>query len=350
MTTESPDMPVSPETGEAPETAGAPEQPAQPQPGRRFGFTGGDFRAAFQGIPWRRIAWLALALAVVVYIASGIYVVNPGEVAVVRRFGAITQARVTEGLHYRFPWPIDRTDVVSVSEVRRESIGVTAADAEESKLEALSGDTNIIDFEVIIQYQVKDPAAFLFNLNYPPTRLVRDVVREVVTRQAAKTSVDDILTTERIALQDVIRTEAQAQLDTYGSGLTVVNINLQKAFPPEKVADAFTDVASAREDKSKAINQAQGYANSLLPETRGKAQEILSQAQSYFQATVDTADGKAQAFESILAEVQVNSLIYGEDVTRYQFYLETMKKIIPRVTLYMVDTERGNVRLRLQQP
>lgn len=331
-------------------TAEPSEQPTKPKTSRRLNFIGGDFRAAFQGIPWRRLVWIALALILAVYVISGIYVVNPGEVAVVRRFGAIIHPRVTEGLHYRLPWPVDRVDVVSVSEVRRESIGVTTTDMEDSKLEALSGDTNIIDFEVIVQYQVKDPAAFLFNLNQSPSQLVRTVIREVVTRQAARTVVDDILTTERLILQDTIRTAAQAQLDAYGSGLTVVNVNLQKAFPPTKVADAFTDVASAKEDKSKTINEAQGYANSLIPETRGKAQETLSQAQSYYQSTVAEAEGRALAFESVLAEFQINSQIYGEEVTLYQFYLETMKEILPRVTLYMVDPERGRVRLRLQQP
>jgi membrane protease subunit HflK len=287
---------------------------------------------------------------VIGYIGAGIYVVNPGEVAVVRRFGAIIHPRVTEGLHYHLPWPIDRADLVSVSEVRRVSIGVDTEGSNEAKLEALSGDTNIIDFEVIVQYQVSDPAAYLFNLNYPASELIREAAREAVTRLTAKTAVDDILTTERPALQTLIRTETQARLQAYGGGLTVVDVNLQKAFPPALVADAFTDVASAKEDKANAINKAQGYANSLIPEARGQAQQILSQAQSYHQSTIDAAEGEADAFESVLTEFEANRQIYGEEVTLYQLYLETMEKALPRVTIYVVDTKDGSARLRLLKP
>ncbi len=324
-------------------------EPSRPE-GRRFRLPGDDLRAAFRDVPWRRLAWLALALVALGYWGSGIYVVNPGEAAVVRRFGAIVAPRVTEGLHYRLPWPMARADVVSVSEVRRVSIGVATAEGEGAKLEALSGDTNIIDFEVIVQYQVRDPAAYLFNQNYLASELIRDVAREATIRLTAKMGVDDILTTERPALQNLIRSETQARLEAYGSGLTVVDVNLQKAFPPALVADAFTDVASAKEDKANAINKAQGYANSLIPEARGQAQETLSQAESYYESTIGAAEGQADAFESVLAEFQANRQIYGEEVTLYQLYLETMESVLPRITIYVVDAQDGRARLRLWKP
>lgn len=309
-----------------------------------------DFRSAFEGIRWRRWIWVGLLLLVVGYAGSGIFVVNPGEVAVVRRFGAVVHPRVTEGLHYRLPWPLDRADLVSVSEVRRVSVGVASAEGQELVMEALSGDTNIIDFEVIVQYQVNDPAAYLFSGNYQASDLVGDVAREATTRIAAKTAVDDILTTERPALQNLIRKELQANLDAYESGLVVIDVNLQKAFPAAQVADAFTDVASAKEDKANAINEAQGYANSLIPEARGKAQEILSQAQSYHESTIRGAEGEAAAFKSVLAEFAVNRQIYGQEITLYQLYLETMEKILPRVTIYVVTSQDGSIRLRLLAP
>jgi len=317
---------------------------------QKSGRTRADFRAAFRGVPRRRLSWIALLVLVLGYAGSGVYVVNPGQVAVVRRFGAVVNSRVSEGLHYRLPWPVDRAELVSISEVRRVSIGVVSGDGEELALETLSGDTNIIDFEVIIQYQVSDPVAYLFNGNYVASALVGDVAREAITRVAAKTAVDDILTTERPALQNLIRDELQASLDAHGSGLTIVDVNLQKAFPAAQVADAFTDVASAKEDKANAINKAQGEANSLIPEARGKAQQILSQAQSYHESTISRAEGEAQAFRSVLGEFQVNRQIYGEEVTLYQLYLETMEQILPRVKIYVVHTEDGRVRLRLVKP
>jgi len=330
------------------EPAACPKQPdvQENRPGR----TRADFQAAFRGLPRRRLGWIALLLLVLGYIGSGIYVVNPGQVAVVRRFGAIVDSRVTEGLHYHLPWPIDRVDLVSVSEVRRVSIGVTSEDGQGLVLEGLSGDTNIIDFEIIIQYQVSDPAAYLFNGNYAASNLVEDVAREAITQVVARTAVDDILTTERPALQNLIRTDLQARLDAYGSGLAVVDVNLQKAFPAAQVADAFTDVASAKEDKAKAINEAQGYANSLIPTARGRAQQALSQAQSYYESTLSAAEGEAQAFRAMLAEFEVNRQIYGEDVTLYQLYLETMEQVLPQVKIYVLHTKDGQARLRLLKP
>lgn len=313
-----------------------------------------DLRAAFGGLKPRRIfsglAWLAIA----VYFATGVYVVAPGELGVVRRFGAVVEPRIGPGLHYRLPWPIDRVDVVNVSDVRREVVGVVEPEEGHehpeppSKLQALSGDTNVIDVEIVVQYQVRDPEAYLLNVQYAPYRLVRDTVRQAATALISQQPVDAILTSERQALQDGIRAETQKRLDEYKSGLVVVGINLQKAFPPDEVAAAFIDVNSAKEDKNRAINEADGYANSLIPEARGQAQKILSDAESYSSNVLGQANGAAQAFEAVLAEYQTNSKIYGEDVTRYRLYLEILEKILPRVQIYTVDTANGGtINLRL---
>jgi membrane protease subunit HflK len=313
-----------------------------------------DLRAAFAHLQWGRVSWGLMGLAFLGYLFTGIYIVAPGEAAVVRRFGAIVEPRVEPGGHYRLPWPIDRVDIVNVGEVRREVVGV--AEAEEghehpespSKLQVLSGDTNVIDVEIVVQYQVRDPAAYLINVQYAPYRLVRDAVRQAVTGLVNQLPVDDILTSERQALQDAVRAETQKRLDDYNSGLAVVSLNLQKVFPPDEVAASFTDVNSAREDRARAINEATGYANSLLPEARGQADGILAQGLAYRSDTLALANGAGQAFEALLAEYQTNSEIYGEDVTRYRLYLETLEKILPRVQVYTVDTGNGGgVSLRL---
>ena len=137
-------------------------------------------------------------------------------------------------------------------------------------------------------------------------------------------------------------------MDAYNSGLVIVGINLQKAFPPDEAAAAFTDVNSAKEDKNRAINEATGYANSLIPEARGQAEKVLSDADAYRSNVLGQANGAAQAFEAMLAEYQTNSKIYGEAVTRYRLYLEALEKILPRVQIYTVDTVNGGtVNLRL---
>ncbi len=313
-----------------------------------------DLRAAFGHLNPRRILWGLIGLAVAVYLATGIYIVSPGELGVVRRFGAVVEPRAAPGLHYRLPWPVDRVDVVNVSEVRREVVGVAELEQGHehpeppSKLQVLSGDTNVIDVEIVVQYQVRNPDAYLINVQYAPYRLVRDAVRQSVTLLISQQPVDAILTTERQALQDGIRVETQKRLDAYNSGLVIVGINLQKAFPPDEAAAAFTDVNSAKEDKNRAVNEATGYANSLIPEARGQAQKILSEAEAYRSTVLGQANGAAQAFEAVLSEYQTNSKIYGEAVTRYRLYLEILEKILPRVQIYSLDTANGGtVNLRL---
>lgn len=313
-----------------------------------------DLRAAVGNVNQRGVLLGLLGLLTLAYLASGIYVVAPGEAAVVRRFGAIVEPRVSSGLHYRIPWPIDRIDLVDVSTVRRETVGVAAPEEDHehpeppARLQALSGDTNVIDIEIVVQYQVRDPAAYLVNVRYAPYRLVRDAVRAAVTSQVTTRPVDNILTTERQALQDAVRSDVQERLDAYNAGLAVVGVNLQKAFPPDDVAAAFTDVNSAKEDRARAINEAQGYANSLIPQARGEAEQLSAEARAYRSDVLGQANGGAQAFTALLSEYQTNARIYGKDITRYRLYLETLDKIMQRAQVYVVDTRNGGtVNLRL---
>jgi membrane protease subunit HflK len=313
-----------------------------------------DLRAAFGHLEPRRLVRGLVALALLAYLATDVYVVAPGEAGVVQRFGAVVEPGAAPGLHYRLPWPVDRVDIINVGEVRREVVGVPAPEEGHdhpeppSKLQVLSGDTNVIDVEIVVQYQVREPADYLLNVQYAPYRLVRDAVREAVTWLVSQQPVDAILTTERQALQEAIRSETQQRLDAYGSGLAVVGINLQKAYPPDEVAASFTDVNSAREDRARAINEATGFANSVIPEARAQANSLLGEAQAYSSTVLAQANGAALAFGSVLQEYQTNTAIYGKETTRYRLYLETLEKILPRVQVYTVEpADAGAVNLRL---
>lgn len=313
-----------------------------------------DLKTALAHVRPALVAWGALALGLLGYVSTGIYSVAPGEAAVVRRFGDILIARVEPGLHYRMPWPIDRVDVVNVSNIRREQVGISVPEEEHlhpeppSKMQTLSGDTNVVDVEVIVQYQIRSPADYLFNIRYAPYRIVRDSLRSSVTRLVTNRPVDALLTSGRQSLQEAIREETQRQLDAYRSGLVIVGIDLQKVFPPADVADAFTAVNTAREERARVINEARGYANSLVPEARGEAQQIQANAEAYRYDVLARARGGADAFESILAEYRKSSAADGADVTRYRMYLEAIEKIMPRVKVYSIDTSRdGKFNLKL---
>lgn len=322
-------------------------------PGEEGVSVSSDIRAAFQHINPRRVYRIAALIIVGAYVLSGLYMVRPGEAAVVTRFGQVVNPKVSEGLRYRLPWPFEKETVVNVSEVRRESVGLASAEPEHpkhlekpGKLQVLSGDTNILDYEVIVQYQVLDPVQYLFAFDYAPYQLVRDAVRAAVTSVSTDTAVDDILTSGRQSVLDRLQKETQTILDTYQTGLRIVSVNFQKAYPPDEVADAFRDVSSAREDKDKSINEAEGYKNSVIPEARGQAEKLVTEATSTAQALVNEARGSAAGFNEILAEYRTNSGIYGEKVTRFRLYLERMEQIFPRIKTYVVKPgEKVNLKL-----
>jgi membrane protease subunit HflK len=312
-----------------------------------------DIKQAFKHLNPMRISYGIVLGACILYAVSGIYTVQPGENAVVVTLGAISEAAVPEGIHYRLPWPFARVSKVNVSEVRREIVGLEQAEPDHpehpeglDRIQVLSGDTNIIDYVAIVQYKVKDPTKYLFSVNVAPYRLIRNAIRTAITNKSALLPVDDILTTKRQSMQTEIRNDIQALMDSYGSGVSIVTVNFQKAYPPDEVADAFQDVQSAKEDKEKMINQALGYQNSLIPEARGTAERSLIEAQAYAQSVMDTANGASMGFDKILSQFRSDRLIYGEDVTRFRLYLETMERVIKRVNTYVVEKD-GKIDLRM---
>lgn len=308
------------------------------------------FAHLFQGPHLGKISLAALAA---LYLLSGVYVVNPGEEAVVRRFGRVVQPRVGEGLHYRFPWPVERADKVNVSEIRREGIGVTPPEHglrlhPPEEVQVLTGDENIVNLKVIVQYRVKDPADFLLRVDYDANPLIRNAIRHALTAVGAEARVDDLLTVGRTELQRAVQAAGQRTLDEYRSGVQLVNLTLQEVIPPREAADAFRDVASAREERAKAINDAQGYRNSIVPEARGKAERMLREAEGYQADAVNRARGDAARFASILGEYRRSAGENGTEVTLYRYYVEAMEKILPRVRKYVVDPKGRNERVNIR--
>jgi len=311
-----------------------------------------DLTKAFRHINPRKAAMGLILGVLLVYILTGVYVVNPGEQAVVKRFGRIISGSVAEGIHYSLPRPVDKVEKVNVTEVRRADVGVSLAEHKHSDdspqtIQLLTGDENIINTEAIVHYRVKDASQYLFNVNSGDERIVRNSIESALIQVTAGMNIDDILTGEKVAAQTEIMRNAQEILDGYNSGLQITNFNIQAIVPPQEVADAFRDVTAAREDREKQINEARGYANSLIPEARGKAEEEISKATAYKSEAVNMAKGDAQKFEAMLAEYQKNSKIYSNDTTKYRLFLETMDKILPKVKKFIVNPSEDGVNLKL---
>jgi membrane protease subunit HflK len=312
-----------------------------------------DIRQSFANWNFRKTSfWIAMVL-VLGYAFSGIYVVNPGEEAVVKLFGKAVDQNSGEGLHYRLPWPIQTVDVVNVSTIRREEIGLLLPEHESihpapEVVQFLSGDNNIIDIQAVIQYRVKDARAYLYNVNSRDYQLINQAVRSAITQIGGGMRVDDILTIGKERMQELIRIKAQELIDRYASGLQLLGINLNKVYPPEEVAEAFRNVSNAKQDREKKVNDAWGYSNSVLPQARGDANKLIKEAEAYKIATVNKAQGEAGRFEQMLTEYEKDSKKYTTDVTTTRLYLETMEKVLTKVKKIVVTPENtGELNLRV---
>lgn len=314
-----------------------------------------DIHKAFKHINPKK-AIISLILGVLgIYLLTGIYIVNPGEQAIVRRFGAVLPETITEGIHYRLPSPIDQVQKVNVAEVRRADVGMNLPehmheDDTPQAVQLLTGDENIITSQAIVHYKVKDAAKFLYNVNSNDEQLVRYSVESAMVNIMSNIAVDDILSTEKVNAQNSLMEQAQQILDSYDSGIKITAFNIQAIVPPDAVAEAFRDVNAAKEEKEKSINEAKGYYNSLIPEARGKADTMLTQAESYQIEQINQATGDAEKFESLLKEYQNNSKIYTSDTTKYRLLLETFDKILPKVKKYIVDSTDGSVDVKMFDP
>ncbi len=298
-------------------------------------------------LPAEWASWLKWGIPIVLalWLLSGIYIVRPDEQGVVRRFGKAVA--VTEpGPHYHWPSPIERVDKVKVKQVRRIEIGFRTIGLglparyrfvpEESLM--LTGDEQIIDAQIIVQYQVKEPKKFLFNvLGLEAERGALMDAAEVALRQVVgQRPIDDVLITEKLQVEINIRELLQRIIDRYDSGVRVIEVKLQTVRPPEEVAAAFSDVVSAKEDKDRLIKEADGYREDLLPKARGQAQSILRRAEGYKAERIKRAEGDADKFLAILKEYEK-----AKDVTRKRLYLETMEQILPGIRKFVIDSEVG---------
>jgi modulator of FtsH protease HflK len=295
--------------------------------------------------PRKGLAVRIAAAAAGLWLLSGIYIVPLTEQAVVTRFGAVMERRIYPGIHYSLPWPVDRVYRAKVNQLQRVVIGGDPADSVLGRTQPLAsqfltGDQNIIHMRVVVQYSVAVPADFLFHsVDVPKT--IASAVESELARRVALRGVDAVLTTERVAIQEEVLGAAQARLNDYGAGVRLSTINIENAAPPPEAADAFRDVASARADTARIVDEARGYANDLIPRARGEAMQLSESAAAYRQSKIDEAAGDAARFSAIAAEYAKAS-----EVTGTRLYLEAMEEILPKIRKLILDAD-GNVDLSI---
>lgn len=301
-----------------------------------------------------KLIYYALGALALIWMASGIYIVQPDEQAVVLRFGkAISQE--PPGLRYHFPRPIERVEIEKVSEVKRIEIGFRTISltptpryqkvAAEAMM--LTGDENIVDVELIVQYRIRNIDNYLFNVR-DPTKAIMDVSEAALRQVVGQHTVDDALTGGRFQIQEKIQEQIQKVMDNYEAGVRVEQARLQTVSVPQEVDHAFKDVASAREDRERLKNEAEAYRNDIIPRTRGEVERLLREADAYKIERVNRAQGDADRFLAVLKEYRS-----ARDVTETRMFLETMEKVLPGMQKFIVESDsRGGILnvLQLQKP
>jgi len=280
---------------------------------------------------------LIAGVVVLIWLGTGFFIVQEGQQAVITQFGKY-HSTVGAGFQWRLPYPVQRHETVSVTQLRSVDVGrdaiVPATGLRESSM--LTEDENIVDIKFVVQYRLKDAREFLFESRDPEGAVLKaaeTAVREVV----GKMKMDAALVEERDQIAPRVRTLMQTILDRYSVGISVESINLQMVRPPEQVQAAFDDVLKAGQERNRAKDEAQAYANDVIPRARGAASRLNEEAEGYRARIVAQAEGDAQRFRSVLVEYQK-----APQVTRDRMYVDTMKEVYANVSKVMVDAKSGS--------
>jgi membrane protease subunit HflK len=283
---------------------------------------------------WAVTIGTAAALA---YATTGLTVIQQDEVGVVRRLGAVTTEPYRPGLHWGWPWGLERVDRLKVDQARTLAVG--ARDLQSAPLsrapdpasdEFLTGDLNLVTAQALVQFRVTDPVAYMFASRSSDAALAA-LAEGALTDAMAGRAIDDVLTTGRAEVAERLRRELQGLADGQGLGVSVRAVRLGRVAPPAPVAPAFADAARARSDRRQAVTKAEEYRDKALADARGKAREALDRAEGRRETAVQAARGAADRFTKVLAEVRK-----GPRAARQRLYLEALAELLPRFTRKVV--------------
>jgi membrane protease subunit HflK len=311
-----------------------------------FGGGGGGGRSGGPRVarPSGRRGLTLLGLAVVaLWLASGFYRVEPDQEGVVLRFGAFTRTTLP-GLNYHLPWPVERVELPAVTRVNLIEIGyrtgpgtgsdaggnASAQDVPQESL-MLTGDENIIDLDVAVLWRVSNATSYLFNVRNPDA-VVKAVAESSIREVIGRTPIQPAMTERRAQISADVQKQTQQILDKYGAGIEITQVQIQKADPPDAVIESFRDVQRASTDAERLRNEADAYANNVVPRARGDASRIIAEAEGQKQATIANALGQTKRFLSVLAAYD-----QAKDITLTRIYIETLQDVLGHARVTVLD-------------
>lgn len=303
--------------------------------GNNGGDAGGPYRGEGRGAGIT--ATVIGFIVALIWLASGAFIVQEGQVGVVTTFGRLSHT-TGAGFNWRWPAPIQAHETVNVSQVRTAEIGyrdnVRNKQANESLM--LTDDENIIDIQFAVQYTLKDPVAWVFN-NREQDTTVHQVAETAIREVVGKSKMDFVLYEGREKVAVDVHNMMQSIVDRYALGVLITNVTMQNVQPPEQVQNAFDDAVKAGQDRARARNEGEAYANQVIPQARGAAFRLLQDAEAYRSMVVENATGNAARFNQVVVEYAK-----APAVTRDRMYLDTMQQIFSSTSKVMVDAKSGS--------
>ena len=296
---------------------------------------GPSFKGAGKG------AGVLVLVAILLWLASGFYIVPEGQSAAVLRFGEFKYVNERAGFTWRMPYPVESHELVNVQQLRQIEVGYRGNVRNKSLREALmlTQDQSIVDMQYAVQYRLADPVAWLFNNNPGPVpeEMVRQAAETAMREIVGRRGIDQVLYEEKEAVAKDARDLTQANLDRYKPGISIVDVTIQQAQPPEEVQAAFEDANKAAQDRERLINEGRAYANDVIPRASGTSARLIQEAEGYRDRVLATAQGDASRFNQILVEYSK-----APKVTRDRMYLETMQQVFSNTSKVYVDSRSGS--------
>ncbi|CAG0984948.1 Modulator of FtsH protease HflK [Myxococcaceae bacterium] len=291
--------------------------------------------------------WIVCLAILGLWASTGVYTLRPGEEAVILRFGGYSGTQTEPGPKIHLPPPLESHAIVNTSAIDREEFGVHAETATQAEADAAqsshlesamqTSDNNLVMLDFVVQYRIQNAFDALYRVA-DVRAILRDAAQAAVREVVGRTTIDGVLSEQRGQVEAESRDVLQQLMDEYQTGLAILAVQLQDVQPPAPVRAAFDDVIAASQDKSRTVNEAQGFANEVVPRARGEASELRAQSEGYKAARIAEATGAASRFTALLGEYRKSP-----EVTRTRLYLETMEEVLPEVEKYIVEPGAANV-------
>ncbi len=293
-----------------------------------------------------RLAGAVCLGLILLYLASGIYVIQANEVGVVRRFGRVLPGLVKPGIHYHLPWPVDLVNKVRIKEVLRLEAGFYPQTEQWQYGElipyCISGDKNIIHNHFVIQYRISNPRDYLFK-SIRPSLLLSELANTTIIKVVSSSPVDYLLTSGKREVELKIKDELQRKINELALGITILSVDTKAVQPPQPVVDAFQDVINAHEEMVTKIHEAENYRNKVIPQARAEAQKIIEEAKAYKFKKISLAKGTAERFEKILAKYH-----RAGKAVKERIYLNVMEQVLGRVKIYVLSKDKKGRPLKIK--